>query len=82
MQYITKEVLQGLIKHIPPKTWLELSKIEQGFPGGVLHILVLLPPSESIQSRACGAVAETHPPNPQFDSMSSHYVIVQATVVS
>ena len=66
------EVLQGLTKHKPLKPLLKLSKIEEGFPDGAIHILVQLPPSESIHSRACGAFADTHPPNPQFHSMSSH----------
>jgi len=66
------EILQGLSNHKPlPNPLLKLSTIE-GFPKGFIHILVKLPPSGSIQSRACGAVAETHPPNPQFHAMSSH----------
>ena len=45
------EVLQGLTKHKPLHPWRRLSEIEEGFPNGVLHILVQLPPSESIHSR-------------------------------
>ena len=32
-------------------------------PAKTIHILVQLPPSESIHSRACGAIADMHPPN-------------------
>ena len=64
-EHITRAngVLHGLTKHKPLTPWLELSKIEGGFPHKALHILVQLPLSESIHSRACGAVADTHPPN-------------------
>ena len=51
----------------------KLSKIKGGFPDGVLHILVQLPPSESIHSRACGAVADTHPPNRNYRPNDSLY---------
>ena len=63
-EHITRanEVLQGLTKHKPLHLWRRLSDIEGGFPNGVLHILVQLPPSESIHSRACGAVGATRPP--------------------
>ena len=67
-EHITRanEVLQGLTKHKPLHPWRSLSEIEGGFPNGVLHILVQLPPSESIYSRACGALADMHPPNLNF----------------
>ena len=58
------EVLQGLTKHKRLNPLLKLSKIEGGFPDEVIHILVQLPPSEWIHSRACDAVADTRPPNP------------------
>jgi len=65
-QHITRanEAFQDLSEHEPLKMWHKLSKIKEGFgfPDGFLHILVQLPPSESIHSRACGAITETHPP--------------------
>ena len=64
------EVLQGSTRQ-SLRPWLMLSKIAEGFPEGELHILIQLPPGESIHSRACGTVAEMYPPNPQFHSMSS-----------
>jgi hypothetical protein len=57
------EVLQGLSNAKPLRALQKLSKIEKGFPQEIVHILVRLPPSESIHSMACGAVAETPPPN-------------------
>ena len=60
-EHITQanEIFQDLSKHKQLKLneWHVLSEIEKGFPKGFLHILVQLPPSESIHSRACGAVA-------------------------
>ena len=52
------EVFQDLGKSTPLREWRTLSEVEKGFPKGFLHILVQLPPSESIHSRACGAVAD------------------------
>jgi hypothetical protein len=50
------EVFQDLI---PLDALVELSTLEKGFPEGEIHILVQLPPSESIDPRAYGAIAET-----------------------
>jgi len=60
-KHITRanEVFQDLSQHTPLREWHTLSGIEKGFPKGFTHILVQLLPSESIHSRACGAVAET-----------------------
>jgi len=61
-EHVTRanEILQGLTNHKPlSNPLLKLSTIEENFTDGLIHILVQLPPSESIHSRACGAVAET-----------------------
>jgi hypothetical protein len=61
-QNYTKQVdniFQNLSEHKPLDPLHELSEIKKGFPEGMVHILVPLPPGESIHSRACGAVAET-----------------------
>ena len=60
-QHITRanEVFQDLSKHKLLREWHKSTIKGFGFPSGFLHILVQLPPSESIHSRACGAVAET-----------------------
>src|SRR5258706_4934014 len=67
------EVLQGSTRQ-PLRLWLTLSKIAEGFPEGELHILIQLPPGESIHSRACGTAAEMYPPNLQCPpSLIIHY---------
>jgi hypothetical protein len=53
------ERFQDLSNYKPLELLRKLSDIENGFPEGMVHILVRRPPSESIHSRACGAVAET-----------------------
>jgi hypothetical protein len=50
------EISKDLSKYKPLSPLRELSTIEEGFPKGILHILVQ---SESIDSRTCGAVPET-----------------------
>ena len=57
------EGLQGSSDAKPLNAVLRLSKLEKGFPDEMVHILIRRPPSESIHSRACDVVTETHPPN-------------------
>jgi hypothetical protein len=54
------EQAKGVIQDLSPlDAFVELSTLEKGFPEGEIHILIQLPPSESIDPRAYGAIAET-----------------------
>ena len=54
------KVFQDLSNDEPLHRLHKLSKIENGLPEGMVHILVQLSPNESIHLWACGAAAETH----------------------
>ena len=49
-----RKIFLDLSNREPLREWHGLSKINDGFPEGVLHILVVPPPGESIYSRAYG----------------------------
>jgi hypothetical protein len=53
------KIFKDLSNHTPLNPSDTLSAIEGGFPERTLHILIHLPQSESIDSRACSAVTET-----------------------